>query len=149
MKKNINKIAICFFTLIIIILSYTFMFKSWESAEDLESFLDGYYEIDVSYKQLSESDSNSIILKNDSLEFIVEYRDPIIISLDYRKINIKNHVICASAFTDSITSIDHPISGIEISLILDLKTGVLTIKNNINEAIMGVYVKDNIISNIM
>lgn len=144
MKKNINKIAIC--SLIVVVVIFVYMYANTDS-EDLISLFNGYYEIDVSFKQLSESDSNSIIIKQDSIEFIPEGSDNIIISLDYRKISKRGLVVTALAHSSGSDNEENPFIDIDLTIILDLKTGILTLKNE--NAIMGVYVKDNMITSMM
>ncbi len=145
MKKNINKIAICSLLAIAFIAILIKVFYVSKCEEDLTDILEGYYELDSTFKELSQSESNSIIIKQDCIEFILEDSPSSIISLDYTKILKEGFTV--KAFVDTSSEENHPLGNINMILSLDLVKGILTMKSK--DVILGVYIKDNMITNII
>jgi hypothetical protein len=128
-------------------------FQKKESEEELVSLFNGFYEIDTDFKNISESENSSLIIRNDQCEFIREEDNPLNISLDYKnvkfdkkKINITATVYSSSA-EDNVEN--NPIINSELILVLNLRNGILQISDLNRQTILGIYTKDNIISNLL
>ncbi len=145
MKKNINKIAIYSLLAIAFIVILIKVFYVSKCEEDLTDIFEGYYELDSTFKELSQSESNSIIIKQDCIEFILEDSPSSIISLDYTKISKEGFTV--KAIVDTTSGESHPLGNINMILSLDLVKGILTMKSK--DVILGVYIKDNMITNII
>lgn len=125
--------------------------KFIQSEEDLIDMFNGFYELDLDFKELADADNSSLIIRNDTCEFITENNDSINISLDYKDIHFdkKKINIIATVFTTSDSIEENPLINTCLKIVLNLKNGILQISNLDSQTIMGIYTKDNIITNLM